>query len=174
METQLKELHETHGYYVPVARSSDVNGISLEIPPNILGMHREPAVDIFYEVSEGRVDKYMRSDDLSQPTRLKVPNYVARCIIMADIILTCLKCDVSSALITNFDRNGHKIDDLDFDTFDLLDGPELSEDAEKEETMKKVMRAMLAGRPECPALAKAGGVDDGYQLLLDVFRTGGF
>lgn len=173
MEIQLKELHETNGYFVPITRIEDANAISIEFPPDIISKVPTPSITIMYEIGDGVVQKYNGSDMLSRPTKIKVPSYASRCLIIADIIFNCMEIGVSSVLITNFKANGDKLDD-EYDTFDLLDGPELPEDISKEKSLKNILQAMINGQTECHSLSVAEDIEEGYELLLEVFRMGGF
>ena len=90
-------------------------------------------------------------------------------------MVLCLTHEISSLLVTNFDEEGNRIDDPDFETFHLMTGPKLPEDAEKEKKIKAIFKAMLNGKTgaESLQLAKSVGVEDGCELLLEVFRSGG-
>lgn len=171
MEEQLKELHETHDYFVSVMKCKDSNSIIVQLPSNIIDEQQIDGLEVVYTISEDTIIKSRGSQVIGS---IQVPKYLSRCMVIADLILICLRFNISSLLITCFDDDGRKINDPNFETYDLMDVPDSIEDQEKEKSMKRVFKAMLNGRTDCPQMSKAANVEDGYELLLQVFRSGGF
>ena len=67
-------------------------------------------------------------------------------------------------------KNGDRIDE----TFNLLDPPTSADEIEKEKKLRALFQAMTDGQTECYSLAKTENIEEGCQLLVDIFRMGGF
>lgn len=168
MNTQLKELHETNGYYVPINRSPNENWITAQYPTDIVRNPNSKVTVVDYHIDDEHVYK---SINKSIPSKLLSPSYARRLLIIADILFTCVKLDINSLLISNFDKDGNKIDD----TMSLLDPPESIEDQELEQSLKVIFKKMMVDSRNCDNyLANTKEIQEGYSLLVDVFRTGGF
>lgn len=168
MDTQLKELHETNGYYVQIERIPEHNKIRVQYPSDIVRNPDSKGVCINYEIRDGHVYKNI---DGAIASKLLTPEYASRLLVIADILFTCVKLDINSLLISNFDKNGNKIDD----TMKLLDPPESIEQQELEQSLKVIFKKIMVKDKHCENyLENTKEIQEGYGLLIDVFRTGGF
>ncbi len=166
MDDQLKELHETNGYYVSIQRIPDYNKVRVEYPSDIVRYPDSRGICIEYEVRDDHVYKNI---DGNIASKLLSPEYACRLLIISDILFTCVKTGINSLLISNFDKSGNKI----IDTMDLLDPPTSTEQQELEQSLKVIFRQMMVGS-NCDNSLANKEIQEGYSLLLDVFRTGGF
>lgn len=167
MDSQLKVLHETNGYYVPIERMTH-NRIKVQYPSDIVRFPDSKVICIEYEIRDDHVYKNI---DGAIASKLLSPEYCSRLLVIADILFTCVKLDINSLLISNFDKDGNKIDD----TMKLLDPPESIEQQELEQSLKVIFKKLMVDSNSCENyLANTKEIQEGYSLLLDVFRTGGF
>ena len=167
MDDQLKDLHETNGYFVGIYRDEHTNSIKIEYPNDIIRDPNSKPTYTIYEILDNYVYKYNGDSDVAN--KIKSPIYAARLLVISDVLFTCVKLGLNSLLIINFDEKGNRVDD----TMQLFDSPISKDDKELEQNLKVIFKQMMAGNT-CNFLVDAGNVMDGYDLLLDVFRTGGF
>ena len=74
-------------------------------------------------------------------------------------------------LIRYYSNYGNKIED----TMQLLDPPESIEQQELEQSLKVIFKRLMVDNKSCENyLANTKEIQEGYSLLIDVFRTGGF
>lgn len=168
MDNQLKELHRTNGYYVPIYQLPSGNGIEVQYPADIVRDPDAKGSTIEYSIHDGHVYK---SVDSNIPSKLWSPDYCCRLLVIADILFTCVRLGINSLLVSNFDKNGNKIED----TIQLLDPPESIENQELEQSLKVIFKKMMVDNRDCEEyLGITKEIQEGYSLLVDVFRTGGF
>lgn len=167
MDSQLKELHDQNGYYVGITKSPKLNKISVEYPADIIRFPESEPIEISYEIGDGYV--YKEGHD-KQLVKFKAPPYACRLLVITDILFSCINLGINSLLLTNFKDD----ETILIDTIDLLDPPENSEQQLFEEQLKVIFRQMMVGNNCSNYLANAEEIQEGYELLLNVFRTGGF
>jgi hypothetical protein len=168
MDNQLKDLHETNGYYVQINRIPLYNRVVVQYPCDIVRFPDSKVICIEYEIRDDHVFKKI---DGAIASKLLTPEYCSRLLVIADILFTCVKLEINSLLISNFDKDGNKIDD----TMKLLDPPESIEQQELEQSLKVIFKKLMVDSSGCENyLANTKEIQEGYSLLLDVFRTGGF
>ncbi len=176
MDDQLKDLHETNGYYVGIHKLVNHNKVRIEYPSDIVREPDSKPLINTYEISDNIIDHefhayiYKYDKDNTVPSKLKTPIYAARIVVISDILFTCVKLSLNSLLITNFNADGEKVED----TMQLLDPPESINEQELEQNLKVIFHQMMEGNSSCNFLVDAGDVMEGYELLLNVFKTGGF
>ena len=162
IEEQLIDFHETNGYFIQVTRNPDKNSITVVYPDNIIDDTGYKGEAITYEIVEDHIFKYI--GDSNTAIKIKVPTYACRTVVLADITCMCNNFNMCSSLLINY-KDGQRVDT---ETFYILDPPDTEEEQELERNLISASKRIVSGR-EGGAIAKAGSVEEGYDLVINIF-----
>lgn len=175
MLNSIREFHVKHGYYLLTEKLEKESGLRLVLPQNVLVGGLGEAVAIKYTIVPNNDDYVTITKSLENcpaliPVQRSVPSYAARVAIVADLTFTCIQNNYDTQLLVSFDENGNMLENEQ--TYFLLQEPTTQEHKAKELSFRKVFESLAHGK-ECSTLARATGVEEGYLLLLEIFREGG-
>lgn len=167
----IREWHEKNDYVVKVQQGVDEKSIIVNFPANILYPPYYSKESFVYKLKGTNVERI--NCDTQQDLGIESPIYAQRLLVCEDIVLRILfKKHLSCNLIVCYDKDDTRLSES-YDLTNLLPVPIDEPTKELENNLQTIFIHLMSGKG-CQQLAQNSGVFEGYELLLTVFRMGGF
>lgn len=168
--TQELDLHIKNNYTVEIQRISDVNGVAVNYPANIL--YGVDELDCAYVIENGVV-QFIVDDKVNK--EIKSPIWSLRPLIILDVLIKNAIIFIDNTLILYYNKDGEELLGDARGVFNSLDAPSLEKsDLDKELFLLKVLVDLFEG--DCKISEEDienNGVTEGYKNMLFLLKDGG-
>lgn len=153
----LINLHIKNKYYIDIKKQN--RGCIVSTPANILSKPQHLAEITNYVIDNNILS--INNEDFI------VPNYAARITIFADILMKMTKLNMTKELLLFFDGIEQKKSLLE-----ILSPPANDEDYKKDKFMFQNISRIVFGEYD-RINAEEDGIEEGFNLIYDIFAKGG-